>query len=79
MDNKLYGGDLTDWWPIPSSKQVLVPYDEKDLQPPPSIGSKYKSEFIDGMAKVNDEIAVGLCLCNKMVEATKQNPATMIP
>ncbi len=38
--------------------QEVLEIDEKDLQPPPSIGSKYKSEFIDGMAKVNDEFVM---------------------
>ena len=28
--------------------------DETQIQPPPNIGSKYKSEFIYGMAKVED-------------------------
>lgn len=29
--------------------------DKKDIQPPPSIGSKYQSEFIYGMAKIDEE------------------------
>lgn len=37
------------------SVQEVIEIDEASIQPPPSIGSKYKSEFIEGMAKVNDE------------------------
>lgn len=32
--------------------QEVIELDESQLQPPPSIGSRYKSEFIEGMAKV---------------------------
>lgn len=34
---------------------AVVEIDEDQIQPPPTIGSKYKSEFIYGMAKVNDK------------------------
>lgn len=37
------------------SVQEVIEIDEATIQPPPSIGSKYKSEFIEGMAKVNEE------------------------
>jgi purine-binding chemotaxis protein CheW len=37
------------------SVQEVIEIDEASIQPPPSIGTKYKSEFIEGMAKVNDE------------------------
>jgi purine-binding chemotaxis protein CheW len=37
------------------SVQEVIEIDEASIQPPPSIGSKYKSEFIEGMAKINDE------------------------
>ena len=33
----------------------VIEIDDDQIQPPPSIGSKYKSEFIEGMAKINDE------------------------
>lgn len=36
------------------SVQEVIEIDEANIQPPPSIGSKYKSEFIEGMAKIND-------------------------
>jgi purine-binding chemotaxis protein CheW len=35
--------------------QEVIEIDDLQIQPAPSIGSKYKSEFIEGMAKVNDE------------------------
>lgn len=37
------------------SVQEVIEIDEAAIQPPPSIGSKYKSEFIEGMAKMNEE------------------------
>jgi purine-binding chemotaxis protein CheW len=37
------------------SVQEVIEIDDAQIQPPPSIGSKYKSEFIEGMAKINDE------------------------
>jgi purine-binding chemotaxis protein CheW len=39
---------------VDSVDEVLELEDE-DIQPPPTIGSKYKSEFISGMAKPNEE------------------------
>jgi purine-binding chemotaxis protein CheW len=37
------------------SVQEVIEIDDNQIQPPPSIGSKYRSEFIEGMAKINDE------------------------
>jgi purine-binding chemotaxis protein CheW len=37
------------------SVQEVIEINETQIQPPPSIGSKYKSEFIEGMAKINEE------------------------
>jgi purine-binding chemotaxis protein CheW len=37
------------------SVQEVLEIDDNQIQPPPSIGSKYRSEFIEGMAKINDE------------------------
>ena len=34
------------------SVQEVLEFDDRQIQPPPSIGTKYKSEFIEGMAKV---------------------------
>lgn len=37
------------------SVQEVLELNDKDILPPPSIGSKYKSEFIEGMARSNDQ------------------------
>jgi purine-binding chemotaxis protein CheW len=37
------------------SVQEVLEIEDDQIQPPPSIGSKYKSEFISGMAKVEEE------------------------
>lgn len=37
------------------SVQEVLEFDDKQIQPPPSIGSKYKSEFIEGMVKYDEE------------------------
>jgi len=37
------------------SVQEVIEIEDNQIQPPPSIGSKYKSEFIEGMAKINNE------------------------
>jgi purine-binding chemotaxis protein CheW len=36
------------------SVQEVLEFDDRQIQPAPSIGTKYKSEFIEGMAKVDD-------------------------
>jgi purine-binding chemotaxis protein CheW len=35
--------------------EEVLELNEKDIQPPPTIGSKYKSEFIYGMAKSEED------------------------
>lgn len=47
-------GDLVQVGALVDSVQAVLELDEAQIQPPPSIGSKYKSEFIYGMAKVED-------------------------
>jgi purine-binding chemotaxis protein CheW len=49
------GGDSVHVGALVDSVQEVIEIDEASIQPPPSIGSKYKSEFIEGMAKINDE------------------------
>ena len=50
MDNEsVHVGAIVD------SVQEVLEFDEKQIQPPPSIGSKYRSEFIEGMVKYNDD------------------------
>jgi len=33
----------------------VIEFDKSEILPPPSIGSKYKSEFIEGMVKVDEK------------------------
>ena len=33
----------------------LLEIDDANIQPPPSIGTRYRSEFIEGIAKVDEE------------------------
>lgn len=40
------------------SVQEVIEIDDSQIQPPPSIGSKYRSEFIEGMAKINEEFVM---------------------
>jgi purine-binding chemotaxis protein CheW len=47
-------GDSVHVGALVDSVQEVIELDENQLQPPPSIGSRYKSEFIEGMAKVAD-------------------------
>lgn len=47
-------GDTVQVGALIDSVQAVLEIDDSQIQPPPSIGSKYKSEFIYGMAK-NDE------------------------
>ncbi|NJK98462.1 MAG: chemotaxis protein CheW [Bacteroidales bacterium] len=49
------GGESVHVGALVDSVQEVIEIDEATIQPPPSIGSKYKSEFIEGMAKVNEE------------------------
>lgn len=37
------------------SVQEVLELDDANIQPPPSIGTRYRSEFIEGVAKVEDE------------------------
>jgi len=38
--------------------QEVLHIDAENVQPPPSIGNKFKSEFIKGMGKVDDEFVM---------------------
>lgn len=42
--------------------QEVMDIDDKQIQPAPSIGSRYKSEFIDGMVKINEQFIMMLNL-----------------
>lgn len=37
------------------SVQEVIEIDDANIQPPPSIGTRYRSEFIEGIAKVDEE------------------------
>jgi len=37
------------------SVQEVLEIEESQIQPPPSIGNKYKSEFIEGVVKIDDD------------------------
>lgn len=47
-------GDMVQVGALVDSVQAVLELDEAQIQPPPSIGSKYKSEFIYGVAKVEE-------------------------
>lgn len=47
-------GDTVQVGALVDAVQAVLELDEAQIQPPPSIGSKYKSEFIYGMAKVDE-------------------------
>ncbi len=49
------GGDTVHVGALVDSVLEVIEIDDDHIQPPPSIGSKYKSEFIDGMAKIGDD------------------------
>lgn len=40
---------------IVDSVQEVIEFDNHNIQPLPSIGAKYKTEFIDGMYKLNEQ------------------------
>jgi purine-binding chemotaxis protein CheW len=54
LDVQVDGEEIKVGAMVDSVEEVLE-LNEEDIQPPPSIGSKYKSEFIFGMAKSNEE------------------------
>jgi len=47
-------GDIVQVGALVDSVQAVLEIDDTQIQPPPSIGSKYKSEFIYGMAKLDE-------------------------
>lgn len=55
------GKDLT-LGAIVDAVQEVMEIDEANIQPLPSVGSKYNSEFIDGMVKLNDQFIMILNL-----------------
>ncbi len=45
---------------IVDAVQAVIELEKSELLPPPSIGSKYKSEFIVGVANINDSFTMVL-------------------
>ncbi len=54
MDIEL-DGESTHVGALVDSVQAVLEIDEAKILPPPSIGTKYKSEFIEGVANVDDQ------------------------
>lgn len=48
-------GEIIQVGALVDSVHAVLEIDDNQIQPPPSIGSKYKSEFIYGMAKVDEK------------------------
>lgn len=55
-NEKIFAGMLAD------NVQAVIDINEDEIKPPPSIGSNYKSEFITGIANVNEEFIMILDL-----------------
>jgi purine-binding chemotaxis protein CheW len=51
-------GELVKVGALVDGVQEVVEFEASEIQPPPNIGSKYKSAFIDGIAKVNDDFVM---------------------
>ncbi len=49
------GNDIIQVGSLVDSVQEVLEISEDQIQPPPSIGSKYQSEFIYGMAKIDEK------------------------
>jgi len=64
VDNEsLHVGGLVD------SVQEVLEIEPDEILPPPNIGSKYRSEFINGMYKLNDEQFIMLLDMDKVFSA----------
>ncbi len=48
-------GDSVHVGALVDSVQEVLEIDDANIMPPPNIGTKYKSEFIEGVAKVGEE------------------------
>jgi len=51
-------GDTIHVGALVDSVHEVIELEKKHILPPPSIGSKYKSEFIEGIAKVDEEFVM---------------------
>ena len=71
-------GETIDVGAVVDSVQNVLEISDNQIQPPPGIGSKYQSEFIEGMIKEKDEFIILLNM-NKVFSAEEvvsiiQNP-----
>ena len=57
MDLKL-NGDIVNIGAIVDEVLSVIEIEENQIEPPPSIGNQYKSEFIYGMAKVEENFVM---------------------
>lgn len=53
-------GDKVEVGVIVDAVQDVVEYDSSNIQPTPGLGSKYKSDFIEGVMKINDRFVMVL-------------------
>lgn len=51
-------GESVDVGALVDSVQEVLEIEPEEIQPPPSIGNKYKSEFIQGMLKVGEKFII---------------------
>jgi purine-binding chemotaxis protein CheW len=54
------GGEEVKLGALVDSVQEVLELENENLLPPPSIGSKYKSEFIEGIANVDEKFIMVL-------------------
>ena len=47
-------GEVVQVGALVDSVQAVLEFEDKEIQPPPSIGSKYKSEFITGIVRKDE-------------------------
>ncbi len=52
--------EKTDIGAIVDSVQEVLEYDPENIKPSPSLGSQFKSEFIEGVMKINDKFIMVL-------------------
>jgi len=60
---KLHVGGLVD------SVQEVLEIEPKNILPPPNIGNKYRSQFINGMYKINEEAFIMMLDMDKVFSA----------
>ena len=66
--NVLIDGETVSVGGLVDSVQEVLEIEDKDIMPAPSIGNKYKTEFINGVIRLNDEFIMLLDM-DKMFSA----------